>query len=205
MGKFTLKGLGGNRAELGVSGGAERYDAGAGTTGFTTVVDLDELDDAVSAARKEGRQAEKDAKDNPFVAHIDPNHPSADSSFRSEDRPPIYISSDTNPSQTNPSPSGFPPGSVGAERHAAENAPKDGEATDQPTGIQLAQDTTSSRVENPPVSPSGIDRRADGLANVIGNQPVPDSTPGPNVATPPEGVPEGGARSGARAKAGSKS
>lgn len=104
MGKFSLKGIGDNKAELGVSAGSERYDAAKGVLSNVAVVDLDELDEAITAARKEGKAADKSNRDYPFAPHIDPQHPSADSSFRSEDRPPIYISSETNPTPENPTP-----------------------------------------------------------------------------------------------------
>lgn len=98
--KFKLTAVDGVTVELGVVKGVESYDQPSGQLHETVRVSIDELEEALKAARAEGKTKEKDGP--ALSAHIDPTHPSADSSFRSEDRPPIFISSDTNPSPAHP-------------------------------------------------------------------------------------------------------
>lgn len=107
--KLRVVGIDDDNVELGIHNGVESYDQDSGRLYSTATIPLKDLEEAVSQAHKDRKVREKATKAAAgdaagFAPKIHPSDPSADSSFRSEDRPPILISSDTAPEPAAPLP-----------------------------------------------------------------------------------------------------
>jgi len=87
---------------FGVNRAAERYDTGTGLLFSEARVSRADIETALDNADKAHKNR---VVDDGLRPRIDPSDHRADSSPRSEDRPPVLISSATSPQPTNPVPS----------------------------------------------------------------------------------------------------
>jgi hypothetical protein len=108
MGAVKVEHIDAKIIKLSVGPGVEVYDVDSATLFRQVIIPLKELEDAAAAGDKAYRAAKRDTPVRPRIAA---DHPSADSSFRSEDRPAQPVSGPVAPTP--------PPGSVGAEAAAA--------------------------------------------------------------------------------------
>lgn len=107
--QFKITEVDDDTIELGVVRGNVSYDPESGQEHEITRISKKDLEAALKAApkaRKERESAIEAAYKNQdaFPPRIAPDDPRADSSPRSQDRPPIYVSSESNPSEANPQP-----------------------------------------------------------------------------------------------------
>lgn len=101
MGNFKVTSVDDDTVELGVRKGNESYDSESGELHETVRVSRAELEKAIRKAHTEG-QARRKATEGETFSRFDPSDVRADSSPRSEDRPPVLVSSDSNPTEANP-------------------------------------------------------------------------------------------------------